>query len=128
MIKALAVKSAIFAIILMNVSVSVIEGRDHDSLLNDGKKHIETGEYKRAVECLGEFLTASDDKSDDPRAMALWYTLQSYAMWHSENLKSNSAIRVYLKKAIKADSSWEYPKKLLQEVNSHSRLRTAGKL
>jgi len=87
-----------------------------DALLNAGKLAIENGRYEEAVSRLGELLTASGDKTNDPKIVAFGSTVQAYGVWKMNNPQMTPMVIQYLNKAIAADPSWEYPEKLLKEV------------
>ena len=89
---------------------------DIETLLKDGKTAIENGKYDEAVSRLGELLTASGDKTNDPKIIAFGSTVQAYGVWKTNNPQMMPMVIQYLNKAITADPTWEYPEKLLKEV------------
>ena|SRR3989338_2773822 len=110
----LKIQSLIF--ICLNISTGAIAA-DADNLLTDGKLYIEIGEYEKAVNCVGKFLAASNDKSSNPEALALGYTVQAYGMWKTKDQTYFPTIKKYLNKAIKNDPGWGYPRKFLEEIS-----------
>lgn len=87
-----------------------------ETLLKDGKAAIENGKYEEAVSRLGELMTASGDKTNDPKIVAFGSTVQAYGIWRMNDPQMKPTVIRYLYKAISADPTWEYPKKLLKEV------------
>lgn len=101
---------------LMFVVCSFANAAEIDTLLNTGKVAIENGEYEKAVDCLGKLLEKSGDKTNDPKIVAFGSTVQAYGVWKMSNPQMTPMVIQYLNKAISADPTWEYPKKLLKEV------------
>jgi hypothetical protein len=89
---------------------------DIETLLKDGKAAIENGRYEEAVSRLGELLTASGDKTNDPKIVAFGSTVQAYGVWKMNNPQMIPMVIQYLNKAISADPTWKYPEKLLKKV------------
>jgi len=89
---------------------------DIETLLNNGKTAIENGKYEEAVSRLGELMTASGDKTNDPKIVAFGSTVQAYGIWKMNDPQMTPTVVRYLNKAISADPTWKYPEKLLKEV------------
>jgi len=104
-------------IIFLCCSTSFADG-DVSSLLQAGRTAIEDGEYTKAVDCLGKILEASSNQTNDDKIVAFGATVQAYGVWKTNPQMASTAIE-YLNKAIARDPSWEYPKKLLKEVESN---------
>ena len=88
------------------------------SMLQTGKSAIENGEYEKAVDSLGKILEVSGNQSNDDKIVAFGATVQAYGLWKMNNPQMNPMVVDYLNKAIARDPSWEYPKKLLKEVEN----------
>ena len=95
---------------------TTIFATDIETLLKDGKTAIENSKYEEAVSRLGELLTASGDKTNDPKIVAFGSTVQAYGVWKMNNPQMTPTVIQYLNKAIAADPTWKYPEKLLKEV------------
>ena len=109
----------IFSVLIISVPLTMpitAFAADIEILLNDGKTAIENGKYEEAVNRLGELLTASGDKTNDPKIVAFGSTVQAYGVWKTNNPQMTSMVIQYLNKAIAADPTWKYPEKLLKEV------------
>lgn len=107
---------SIFVISIVLALPASIFAVDIEALLKDGKSAIENGQYEQAVNRLGELVTASGDKTNDDRIVALGSTVQAYGLWKMNNPQSTPMVIIYLNNATARDPSWEYPKKLLKEV------------
>jgi hypothetical protein len=95
---------------------------DFESLLAKGKQAIEAGEYQEATDCVGKLLIDSpNNETKDPRAIAFSSTVMAYGMIHSNSSGTDALIEAYLKSAIKADPTWPYPQKLLDEYEQKIR-------
>jgi len=103
------------AILALGLTITA-SASDVETLLNDGKTAIESGKYEEAVNRLGELMTASGDKTNDPKIVAFGSTVQAYGVWKTNDPQMIPMVIRYLNKAIDADPSWEYPRKLLKEV------------
>lgn len=109
-----------FAIFFITTFVTraAIDAADVETLLRDGKATIERGEYEKAVDYLGKILEMSGDKTNDPKIVAFGATVQAYGIWKMNNTQMKPMVIQNLNKAITNDPSWEYPQKLLKEVES----------
>jgi hypothetical protein len=107
----------VLGIIFLCCSTSFADG-DISTLLQTGKTAIENGEYTKAVDCLGKILDASGNQTNDDKIVAFGATVQAYGVWKTNSPQMDSTVIEYLNKAIIRDPSWEYPKKLLKEVDS----------
>ncbi len=65
---------------------------------------------------LGELLTASGDKTNDPKIVAFGSAVQAYGVWKMNDPQMTPMVIQYLNKAIAADPTWKYPEKMLKEV------------
>ena len=61
--------------------IFMISAEDIESLLKAGQTSIENDKYEEAVNRLGEILTISGNKSDDPKVIAFGATVQAYGLW-----------------------------------------------
>lgn len=107
-----------FVAVLVLGLTAVASASDVETLLKAGKTAIENGEYEKAVDSLGKILEVSGNQSNDDKIVAFGSTVQAYGLWKMNNPQMNSMVVDYLSKAIARDPSWEYPKKLLKEVES----------
>ena len=89
---------------------------DANLLLEKGRTAIENGQYEEAVNYLGEILTASGNQSTDPKVTALGYTVQAYGVHRMNNPRLAPVVKRYLNEAIASDPEWEFPRKLLKEI------------
>lgn len=96
--------------------MAVADTTDVKMLLNDGKNAIEKGEYEKAVDYLGKILEMSGNQTNDPKIVAFGAAVQAYGIWKMNNTQMKPMVIQNLNKAITNDPSWEYPKKLLKEV------------
>ena len=109
----------LFSVLIILVALAIpitTFAADMETLLNNGKTAIENGRYEDAVSCLGELLTASGDKTNDPKIVAFGSTVQAYGVWKMNNPQMTPMVIQYLNKAIAVDPTWKYPEKLLKEV------------
>jgi hypothetical protein len=112
-------KICILIVCIIVLSCSVCFGEnDISMLLQKGKDAIENGKYEDAVNRLGEIMTASGDQTNDPKIVAFGSTVQAYGIWKMNNPQMTPMVIQYLNKAITADSTWEYPQKLLKEIEN----------
>ncbi len=109
--------SAIFLITIL-VGTAAVNAADVETLLRDGKTTIEKGEYEKAVDYLGKILEISGNQTNDPKIVAFGATVQAYGIWKMNNAEMKPMVIQNLNKAITNDPSWEYPQKLLKEVES----------
>lgn len=107
---------SVFIISIALAIPTTIFAADIETLLKDGKTAIENGKYEEAVSRLGEILTASGDKTNDPKIVAFGSTVQAYGIWKMNNPQMKPMVIQYLNKAISADPTWKYSAKLLKEV------------
>lgn len=101
---------------------------DVDNLLKTGREFIEKGEYVKAVDCSGKILAALGNETNDPKITAFCATVQAYGLLHSEPYTGSDSDKIaykrqiaplakrYLRQAIELDPTWEFPKKLLKEI------------
>lgn len=106
----------VLAIILTLGIVIMADAEDMKSLLKVGRTAIENDKYEEAVSCLGELLTISGNKSDDPKVIAFGSTVQAYGIIRLNNPEMNSMAKQYLEKAIINDPNWKFPRELLKKV------------
>ena len=107
---------ATFILITSIVTLPCYAETNVQNLLSDGRKAIENGQYQKAVNNLGEILTASGNKSNDPKIMAFGATVQAYGLLNSNNPNMRPMAKQYLETAISNDPEWAYPKKLLKSI------------
>lgn len=103
-------------IIISSLFTTATLATDIETLLNNGKAAIESGKYEDAVNSLGELMTASGNKTNDPKIVAFGSTVQAYGLWKTNDPQMTPMVVRYLNKAITADPTWKYPEKLLKEV------------
>ena len=111
----------VFCILLTMLLIETITIANSDNaklLLKNGKTAIENGKYEEAVNRLGELLTLSGNKSDDPEVIAFGATVQAYGLLKLNNPQMTPMAKQYLEKAVINDPKWAYPKELLKKINS----------
>lgn len=98
-------------------NIAIANNDNAKLLLKNGKNAIENGKYEEAINRLGELLTLSDNKSDDPEVIAFGATVQAYGLLKLNNAQMVPVAKEYLEKAIINDPTWAYPKELLKKSN-----------
>jgi len=112
------VKFIFFSIFFITTlaAMTAVNAADVETLLRDGKATIERGEYEKAVDYLGKILEMSGNQTNDPKIVAFGATVQAYGIWKMNNAEMKPMVIQNLNKAIANDPKWEYPKKLLKEI------------